>query len=146
MAKTIISTSAEQTIEIARDLALHFRGGEVICLVGDLGTGKTQFAKGIALGLGVEETVNSPTYVLLKQYPYRDNLGHQFTFNHLDLYRIEGDVEAIGFGFDDLLTSNQVTVIEWAQRLEYILPHDALYVYFQYIDENERKIEIHGRG
>ncbi|OIP94923.1 tRNA (adenosine(37)-N6)-threonylcarbamoyltransferase complex ATPase subunit type 1 TsaE [Candidatus Wirthbacteria bacterium CG2_30_54_11] len=136
-----ISRSPEQTIALGQQFSRRLRGGSTVCLIGDLGAGKTQFMKGIALGLGITRTITSPTFVLLKQYPVPDS-EPSLTLNHLDLYRVDGDLEALGFGFEDLLTDDQITCIEWADRLTSILPEDAVEIIFTYIDDTTRSISI----
>ncbi len=109
-----LSNSPEQTIEIARGLARRFTGGEVVALNGELGAGKTVFAKGIALGLGVADTVTSPTFTILRRYEGR------LALNHLDLYRVTG-AEAAELGLEEL-TDGAVTVVEWAGNAPGLLP------------------------
>ncbi len=137
-----ISTSAERTIELGSSFAKRLTGGTAVCLIGDLGAGKTQFMKGIAQGLGIVKPITSPTFVLLKQYPVLRSDKPPLTLNHLDLYRVGGDIEALGFGIDDLLTQDQITCIEWADRLTDVLPPDALEVRFEYVDDTTRRITI----
>ena len=112
----IITNSEKETFEFAKDLAQTLKGGETLCLVGDLGCGKTAFTKGLASGLGVEQIVTSPTFVLMKIYPI--NSDHINKIVHIDAYRLlnGSDLEAIGAS-DYINDKSCVTVIEWADRV-----------------------------
>ncbi|HSV27268.1 MAG TPA: tRNA (adenosine(37)-N6)-threonylcarbamoyltransferase complex ATPase subunit type 1 TsaE [Sedimentisphaerales bacterium] len=118
--KTIerISRSAEETIALGRHLGGHLRGGEVIGLVGPLGSGKTHFIKGIAAGCGAQDisVVTSPTFVLVNEYD-----GGRFEIYHIDAYRLEnvGDFEMLGF--DDFCHAGSVVLVEWADKVEPVL-------------------------
>jgi tRNA threonylcarbamoyladenosine biosynthesis protein TsaE len=112
-----ISDSPEQTIELGRKVGAALAGGEVICLIGPLGAGKTHFVKGIAAGVGADtmQRVNSPTFVIVNEYVGRLDVYH------IDAYRIEkpGDFEMLGF--DDFLHPGAVVVIEWANKVHEVL-------------------------
>jgi tRNA threonylcarbamoyladenosine biosynthesis protein TsaE len=103
-------------------LAKRAEAGDVLCLFGDLGAGKTQLAKGLGAGLGVVETVNSPSFVLMAEYAGRVPLFH------VDLYRLADGVDALGGGLIDERQADGVTVIEWAERLSDALPASRLEV------------------
>src|SRR5690606_26934111 len=118
MSFTITVQSPEQTEKLAIRLASLLQPHDFLTLEGDLGAGKTTFTKGLAKGLGIERTVNSPTFTILKQYEGRLNL------NHFDVYRLENSDEDIGF--DELFAEEAVSVIEWAQFIEDYLPEDRL--------------------
>ncbi len=107
--KRYITGSPEESFEIGRELGETLEDGDIIALHGQLGAGKTVFAKGIAAGLGVEEEITSPTFTLLKEYDGR------LILHHFDLYRIENGEELESFGFYDI-TGDGVCVIEWAER------------------------------
>jgi tRNA threonylcarbamoyladenosine biosynthesis protein TsaE len=134
-----VSNSVHQTEQIAADLARTFRGGECVALHGDLGAGKTQFVRGIVQGLnGNPHAVSSPTFVLLNVYD--DGLLKVF---HLDAYRVHGaeDFEAIGFG--ELLEQDGVVIVEWAERVELLLPDvKRIDVRISTTGEHSRAIEI----
>lgn len=116
MTKIYTSNSELETQELAQKLAKTLKGGETLCLIGDLGSGKTAFTKGLASGLGVEKIVTSPTFVLMKIYPI--NSGPINKLAHIDAYRLlnGSDLEAIGVS-DYINNSSGVTVIEWADRV-----------------------------
>lgn len=130
-----ISNSLNETIKIGKDLALTLDKGVVISLSGDLGVGKTAFTKGIALGLGIEEAITSPTFTLLKEYEGRLNL------KHIDAYRLE-NMSSDTLGIYDLIDETNVVVLEWAQFLNNSDIHVDIRVEINYVDENTREITI----
>jgi tRNA threonylcarbamoyladenosine biosynthesis protein TsaE len=115
-ARVIITRSAEETLRAAEELASAFKGKEVVLLSGELGAGKTVFAKGLAVGLGVEDTsrVCSPSYTLVNIYK-----GRVLVF-HIDLYRLEKESEIADLGWEDYLGEG-VVIIEWAERLPFLV-------------------------
>lgn len=131
---SIISHSPEETSSIGRQLAAQLRPGDVLALAGDLGAGKTQFVKGLALGLEVEGEVTSPTFTLIHEYPGRLPLFH------IDLYRLESQEEALTIGIDEYLADEGVTVIEWADKFEMLMPPGARWVRFRSLKGDEREI------
>jgi tRNA threonylcarbamoyladenosine biosynthesis protein TsaE len=137
----VFSTSVEQTRQLGSLVGQAAQPGDVIALQGELGAGKTNFAQGIALGLGVTEDVNSPTFILANEYT-----TGRVPLYHVDAYRVRDAEEARGFGLDDYILGDGVTVIEWADRVRDALPHDVLLVEFEYVGENERAIRFHASG
>jgi tRNA threonylcarbamoyladenosine biosynthesis protein TsaE len=137
MGLKIISNSAEETIERGRRIGSQLRGGEIICLVGPLGSGKTHLIKGIAAGAGAEKAgrfVNSPTFVIVNEYKGR------FDIYHIDAYRLESVGEFEMLGFDDYCSPDSVVLIEWADKVEKALGRIEL----SHKGENSRGIEIKG--
>lgn len=114
---TFESHSREETIKFAADLAAKSKPGDVYTLTGDLGVGKTVFAKGFAKGLGVTESVTSPTFTIVQEY-----LSGRLPFFHFDVYRIADPDEMEETGFFDYLDRGGVVLIEWAELIEDILP------------------------
>ena len=116
--KTYLSHSVEETKQIAKDLATTLKGGETLLLEGDLGAGKTHFAKGLAEGLGIDELVTSPTFTLHNIYE-----GGRLTLNHFDFYREDNpeDVEMLGLT-DYFSTPDGVAAIEWSANVKSLLP------------------------
>jgi tRNA threonylcarbamoyladenosine biosynthesis protein TsaE len=150
---TLTSRSAEETDAIARRLAGALRGGETIALIGPIGAGKTTWVQGLAAGLGCSEQPNSPTFVLQQWYRAGASArqASHLLVCHLDLYRLEDPAEIARLGLLEPLDSQQVTVIEWADRAGALLPHDRLDVTFQLPTggaEAARVMiaELHGRG
>ena len=129
--------SSDETREFAAALAAAAQPGDRIALVGPLGAGKTQFAKGFAAGLGVREVVNSPSFTLMAEYAGRLPLFHQ------DLYRLTGAEEAFGGGMVDERGLDGVTLTEWAERLPAELDPGRLTVAFDVLGEDERRISLH---
>lgn len=126
--------SPEQTADLAASMAPTLNPGSVLALHGDLGAGKTCFVRGLAQGLGVVDPVSSPTFTLVNEYR-----GPQ-PLIHVDLYRIEDELEAEDFGLEDYFDSDAVTVVEWPGRAEALFPERTRHIYFTWIDENQRRI------
>ncbi len=132
----LTSESAEATRELAARLAAAAEPGDLIALIGDLGAGKTQFAKGFAAGLGVSATVNSPSFVLMAEYAGRLPLFH------IDLFRLADGPEALASGLLDEREGAGVTLIEWAERLGSALPKDRLEVRIDGTGDEPRVIDL----
>ena len=129
-----ISRSEADTMAFAAELRRAMPSGGVIALYGDLGAGKTVFARGFAKALGITEPVSSPTYTILQEYPTPD--GHWLY--HLDLYRIGDSRAALAFGADEYLESGEYVLVEWPERIESLLPEQTLRLQIEHIGENER--------
>ena len=136
----IISNSAEQTFEIARHIGEKAKDGDLFALSGELGSGKTCFTKGLALGLGVsaEYQITSPTFTLINEYPARCKLYH------FDVYRLNGYSEFEDLGYEEYFAGDGVVVIEWAEKIAKLIPRDGIFINFEYVDENSRKMIIRG--
>ncbi|PKN06505.1 MAG: tRNA (adenosine(37)-N6)-threonylcarbamoyltransferase complex ATPase subunit type 1 TsaE [Deltaproteobacteria bacterium HGW-Deltaproteobacteria-7] len=136
----IVSASAGQTREIARLIGEKLQEGDVLALSGELGSGKTCFTGGLACGLGVDEKyrITSPTFTLINEYPARIKLYH------FDVYRLKDYSEFEDLGYEEYFCAKGVVVIEWAEKITQILPGDALFINFEYLDENKRSIIIKG--
>lgn len=111
------SYSAEETYELGKRLGKEGKPGQVICLIGDLGTGKTVFTQGFASGLGIKEPVNSPTFTILQVYE-----EGRVPFYHFDVYRIEDVEEMYEIGYEEYFYGRGICFIEWANLIEEILP------------------------
>jgi len=116
--------------------------GDVVALVGDLGTGKTQFIKGLAEGAGVRKAtyVSSPSFTLINEYPGRIPLYH------IDLFRLESEKEAEGLGLEEYVHGNGITAIEWADKISSLLPEELLLVEIRYEGKHSRTIEMVPKG
>ena len=136
---TTISHSPGETFELGRRLAVTLRGGEVLALDGDLGAGKTQFVKGLAVGLGHDCDVTSPTFTLIHEYT-----GGRLPLYHFDFYRLENEDEALRTGLDDYLGGDGVAVIEWAGKFPALLPGTTRWLRFRTVTEDSREIEDAG--
>ena len=135
-ATAVTTSSADETRDLAAALARAARAGDRIALLGPLGAGKTQFAKGFAAGLGVREVVNSPSFTLMAEYTGRLPLFHQ------DLYRLAGAEEALHGGLVDERQQEGVTLAEWAERLPAAIDPDRLTIRFDVGEGDERRITI----
>ncbi len=131
--KKFCSQSREQTQAFAQEYAKSLRAGDVVLLDGDMGAGKTVFAKGVAQGLGIEEEVTSPTYAYMNDYD-----GILF---HYDCYRIESIEQAERLGLADYFDMGGICLIEWSQNIAPLLPACVKRVRIRKINENEREIE-----
>lgn len=137
------TASAEETQGRGAQLAHFLRGGDVLALSGDLGTGKTAFTQGLARGLGITRPVTSPTFILVNQYP----LPGGPILQHVDCYRLaNAPLEMWDVGLADLLAGDDIVVIEWAERVPELLPADYLEVRFTYLDDSRRRLCIVGHG
>ena len=124
-----ITNSEKQTFDLAKKFAKTLKGGEIIGLIGNLGAGKTIFAKGLAAGLGIKQIVNSPTFVLMKVYPIRNPKSEIRNLIHIDAYRIKSEQDIIAIGAEEYFKRQDViTVIEWADKIKKILPKKTKYI------------------
>jgi len=134
----IITNNEKKTFTFAKKFAKTLKGGEVIGLIGDLGTGKTIFAKGLAAGLGVKQPINSPTFVLMKVY--KANRKNIKKLVHIDAYRLKKPQDILAIGFYDYLKKNDtVVIVEWADKIKKSLPNKTKCVQFYHLGE-KRKI------
>ncbi len=133
--KEYVTRSEEETFLLAKKLSQGFIGKEVVFLMGELGTGKTIFAKGLAAGLGLEDfhQVCSPSYTLVNIYQGKH------TIFHIDLYRLEKDSEVMDLGWEDYIGQG-VIIVEWAEKVKFNL--DAIQITFRMGKKDERQIEI----
>ena len=135
-----ITKSLDETKQLAGKIAIEVSVGNVIALIGDLGTGKTAFAQGFAKAMGVKETVGSPTFKLISEYE-----GIKYLLYHIDCYRLRNVQQFINIGGEEYLAPNEgVTLIEWADIIEEILPNDIIIIKFTRIsgEPNYREIII----
>lgn len=138
----VITHSPEETIELGRKFGACLKGGEVVAFIGTLGTGKTHFIKGVAVGLGASElgVVSSPTFVLVNEYEARD--GH-LTVYHIDAYRLTSIQEFENLGVADYWGPDAVMLIEWADKVLAALEKlDYIRIDFSHLGPTERKITI----
>ena len=134
-----ITTKNEfETIEIAQNFESEKFPNMIICLDGELGSGKTVFTKGIANALGIEETITSPTFTIIKEYE------GELPLYHMDVYRLDGNID--GVDIEEYFNKGGVVVIEWAETIKSILPEERLDIKFKVLDENRRLLifEPHG--
>lgn len=135
------SRSPEQTRRIGRRLGEALQTGDVICLQGELGAGKTTFAQGIAQGWGSKDAVSSPTFILVNVYR-RDNQNQLF---HMDAYRLDSTPEAEELDLDTMLAQGPL-LIEWPDRIDGLVPLENLWISFEHVDEEEREMKFKASG
>ena len=140
-ALTITTASQAETIQLGRKLGALLKEGDVVALVGELGSGKTWLTKGIALGLGVrpDTVITSPSFALVNEYEGR------VTLFHMDVYRLESLSELLSAGLEEYLYSQGVVVLEWADRWPEILTEQTLTVELRIINDHRRQITLSGR-
>ena len=122
-----------ETINVAQNLESEKFENMVICLQGDLGSGKTIFTKGFAQALGIEENITSPTFNIIKEYP-----NGELPLYHMDVYRLDGKVD--GIGIEDYYNKGGVVIIEWADLIQDYLPEERLDIKFKIVDEETRTL------
>ena len=135
------SRSPEQTRRIGMRLGGDLKAGDVICLQGNLGAGKTTFVQGLAQGWGSIDAVSSPTFILVNEYR-RANGGQIF---HLDAYRLESVPEAEELDFDSMLAEG-VLIIEWPEKLDGLIPRERLWINLDHIQEEQRQMRFNAHG
>ena len=135
----MISTSDAMTLQIGEDLGRKLKKGSVVSLRGSLGSGKTVLAKGIAKALSINEAIVSPTFTIVQEY----DAGTMPMF-HLDLYRLSGDDEFESMGGEEFLYPDGITLIEWSEKIEDMLPDSTIFVEIAINEDLTRKITIEG--
>ena len=132
--------SAVKTLELGRLVAKTLTGGSILALTGDLGSGKTQFTRGVGIGLGIpEEHITSPTFTLIQEYPAA------LPLIHIDLYRLETQSDIQSLGLHEYFQAPYIVIIEWADRLQQALPPDSLRLHFTHGEhQGIRQVTIQG--
>jgi tRNA threonylcarbamoyladenosine biosynthesis protein TsaE len=134
----LVSSSPEETEALGEDIARRLKPGAVVALRGGLGSGKTSLAKGIARGLGVGETVTSPTYTIIAEY------AGTIPLRHIDAYRLSGDEDFERTGAAELLGGDGVSLIEWSERIPHSLPDGVITIAIEITGPTERHIRVSG--
>ncbi len=134
--------SAQATFDFGKLLGKYLVAGDIVALIGDLGAGKTQLAKGLARGLGVPEEyyITSPTYTVINEYPGTT------PFYHFDLYRVEEGSDLEDIGYEEYFNGRGVAVIEWAEKMVHLLPEDRMEIHIVHLGESIRGMEVIGFG
>ena len=138
---TVITNSAAETRELGKRLAEKLKAGDVILLEGDLGAGKSEFARGVAKGLGVTETVTSPSFTILNVYE-----SGKLPLYHFDWYRLESSEELYELGMDEYLGGNGIALVEWPTQCPDAVPEECLRIRITATGENSRQIEMEPCG
>jgi len=134
----LVSGSSDSTFAIGMRIAPLLCGGSVVALEGNLGSGKTCLAKGIACGLGITENLTSPTYTIISEY------GGQPTLFHIDAYRLNNDEDFENIGGCEIINGDGISIIEWSERIQKSLPENTISVKIQITGTSSRLIQIHG--
>lgn len=131
----VVTNSEEETIVLAQNFESEKFDNMVICLIGELGSGKTVFTKGFASALGIEENITSPTYNIIKEY----TSGEKELY-HMDVYRLEGDTSELGL--EEYMKKDGIIIIEWADMIRDELPEERLEIKFKVTGEEKRTLTI----
>ncbi|MCI9234320.1 MAG: tRNA (adenosine(37)-N6)-threonylcarbamoyltransferase complex ATPase subunit type 1 TsaE [Bacilli bacterium] len=134
----ITTRNERETIELAQNFESEKFPNMIICLDGELGSGKTIFTKGIANALGIEQNITSPTFTIIKEY------DGELPLYHMDVYRLNGNID--GIGIEEYFYKGGVVVIEWAETIKEILPKERLDIKFKIVDENKRVLILKPYG
>ena len=134
-------SSVEETWALAKELAKELNPGDVVCLEGDLGAGKTTFTQGLAAALGVPGRVTSPTFCIVQEHQSPDVL-----LVHMDLYRLHGEEDVEAIGWEDYLSRGAIIAVEWPERAGALVPSSAYHVAFLHFREEKRRIAIDKGG
>jgi tRNA threonylcarbamoyladenosine biosynthesis protein TsaE len=137
-----ISHSPEQTVRLGARLGERLTSGDLLCLSGELGAGKTTFITGVGRGWGALEPVTSPTFVLVNEYRRADGL----CLRHMDCYRLNSGAEAVALGLEDLLDSAGAMVIEWPERILEVLPRERLNLKLSWVSDSKRGFHLEAVG
>ena len=135
----LTAKTADEMIKIGGDLSKTARPGMVIALTGSLGAGKTTLVKGIALGLEVSSEITSPSFTIIKEY-----YDGRLPLYHMDLYRIDNFEELYMIGFEELIYGNGLSIIEWSEKAEELLPKDVISIKININADNSRELLIRG--
>jgi tRNA threonylcarbamoyladenosine biosynthesis protein TsaE len=133
----MVSTSPQETYDIGQRIATKLKPGSIVSLNGELGSGKTCLARGIALGLGIKENITSPTYTIINEY-------ESPTLYHIDAYRLNNDEDFNDIGGQEIINSNGISIIEWGQRIPKSIPENSITVFMEITELNFRLIRIKG--
>lgn len=143
--KVFITQNFSETQKVGENLGKSLKKGVVIALYGELGSGKTTFIQGFAKGLGIKERIISPTYTIVRRHEVssRYKASSIKYFYHIDLYRIEERDNPKELGIEELMSNSEnIVAIEWAERMSKFLLKERIDIYFEYLDENKRKITV----
>ena len=139
---TFITTNSRQTQELGKLLSKELRGGEILCLSGELGSGKTTFAQGILAGLGAKGPYTSPTFVVMKQYKIKNQKSKIKNAYHIDSYRVKA-LDILDLGWEELVRDRKnIIIVEWAERIRSIISKRAIWIKFEHLEEDKREISI----
>jgi tRNA threonylcarbamoyladenosine biosynthesis protein TsaE len=139
----LITHSASQTYRLGEQLGRLVQPGDVVCLQGDLGSGKTCLTQGIGAGMQVDGIISSPTFVFINEHKPRNSGPYLY---HVDLYRIDEYTAAFALGIEDYIYGDGVTVIEWAERANELMPAERLWITLAYLEPTKRCLSLDANG
>lgn len=141
MEKEFVTSSAKETQKLGELFAAELKGGEIVCLSGELGAGKTTFSQGFLKGLGAQGPYTSPTFMVMKHYEIKPSKASKIrNVYHVDAYRVGPD-DMLNLGWDEIVSDKaNIIIVEWAQRIRKIIPDCSICIDFSWVDENERRI------
>ena len=140
--KEIFIKNEKEMVEFGKKIATDLKGGDILCLYGDLGVGKTTLTKGIAQVFGIKQRIKSPTFTLFNVYNVQID-GKRIKFVHIDAYRLNSPKELLVLDWDKTISDpKNIIFIEWPEIVKEILPENHIKINFKFISENEREIEI----
>jgi tRNA threonylcarbamoyladenosine biosynthesis protein TsaE len=135
-----VTNTVDETIDIGIKIGKALRPGDIVCLDGDLGSGKTHLTKGIALGLGISDHITSPTFNIVNEYEGR------LKFYHFDVYRVNDPDEIAAIGFDEYIFSDAASVIEWSDYIRELIPEEHIQIIIKKESETRRNISVEWFG
>ena len=136
-----VTSTVDETKNLARDFASEINKPTVIALYGNLGSGKTNFIQGLAEGLGIKRRVLSPTFVFMRSYELNGRGAKKF--HHVDLYRLDSEKDVEAIGLKEILEDNDsIVAVEWPEKIEKLLPENTVKIKFETLGENKRKISL----
>ena len=136
MIETFVTKNETDTLKVASAFAMNLKPGSIVALTGELGVGKTVFARGVARAIGVKENVTSPSFTLINEY------HGDFVLYHMDFYRLNSVKEILDIGVEDYFYSNSVCLVEWAEKMSDMFPENAIWVIIRYKENSHREITI----
>ena len=138
----LVTNSSDETEKAGFNFAKKLQIGDVVCLYGNLGNGKTTFIKGLAKGLGINHRIISPTFIIVRSYDFKFQ-KEDVVFYHADLYRLSGENDLEQVGLSDILKDkNKIIAIEWPEKLGKFMPKNRWEIYFKVLDNEKREIKI----
>ena len=154
MSQTFTTKNFTQTQNLGKKFVNNLKSGAILALYGNLGSGKTTFVQGFAKGLGIKQKIISPTFIIIRKYNIPKSsillapqslgdVGNLKSFYHIDLYRIENEKDVKDLGLEEILNDkSNIVAIEWPEKIEKILPNKRINLYFEYLKDDSRRIEI----
>jgi len=138
--KTVCTQSFQETQKLGKELVKNLTPGQIICLSGELGTGKTTFVQGLLKGLKVKGPYTSPTFLIMKKYESKVKSPKSKVIYHIDAYRVK-EKDILNLGWEEIITQpDNLIVVEWAKRIKKIIPKNAKWINFSWEGEKKRKI------